>query len=341
MGLTTTHVFRWDDPGALKLDGTAGSFYAIIKTYLQAAGWSVAFDDPGNFKVVLRNSQAHGGSGGYLRVHDKASFTGGGRVASWRTYETMSNIDTGTLRCCNDWIWKAREAGGSQGANAVRRCYVIVADERTCYVNTWVGDDEADPRGINPGPPDLTSGNLACLAWAGDIEAFVAGDPGFGGSGMTVQNPTTSPTNNGPPSSLAMGRNNAEMTYDTTSTFFLSREANLSPTPRRVAIMTMGAFSETYGPGSNTAAPIILGAPTYYHPALVIGNGVLRGRLRGIFIPMNDLTTTAMPMGSIQTPTKDSHGLSLITMRASCQASGGATSAGYLFAEKNLSWDDI
>lgn len=340
MGLTTTHVFRWDDPGALKLDGTAGSFYAIIKTYLQAAGWSVAFDDPGDYKIAFRNSQAHGGSGGYLRVHDDASFTGAGRVASWQTYEDMTDIDTGTLQCCADWIWKARETGGAQGADAVRRCYVIVADERTCYVNTWVGDDNANPRGINPTPPDLTNGNLACLAWAGDIEAFVAGDPGFGGCGMTNQNPSASATGNGPPSSLAMGRNNVQLTSGS-STFFLSREADLSPTPRRVAIMTMGGLSEGYGPGANTASSIALGTPTYYHPALVIGNGVLRGRLRGIFIPMNDLTTTAMPMGATQTPIKDSHGLSLLTMRASCQAAASGTSAGYLFAEKNLSWDDI
>ena len=340
MGFTTTKYFRWADPGALKLDGTAGSFYAIIKHCLTEAGWSVAFDDPGNFKIALRNSMAHGGSGGYLRVHDNGSFTGGGRVASWRAYESMKNINTGTLQVCNDWVWKAREAGGAEGANAVRRCWVIVADERTCYVNTWVGDDNASPRGINPTPPDLTAGNLTCLAWAGEIEAFVAGDPGFGGCGMTVQNPTTGATYNGPPSSLAMNRNDAQMTYGS-STFFLSREADLSPTPRRVAVMTMGAFADTYGPGSNYASPITLGAPTYYHPALVIGNGVLRGRLRGIFIPMNDLSGTAMPMGSIQTPIKDSHGLSLITMRASCQYSGSGTTAGYLFAEKNLSWDDI
>lgn len=338
MGLTTTKYFRWDDPGALKLDGTAGSFYAIIKHCLTEAGWSIEFDDPGNFKVVLRNSLAHGGSGGYLRVHDDATFTGGGRVANWRGYETMSDIDTGTLEVCNDWVWKAREAGGAQGADDVRRCWVIVADERTCYVNTWVGDDNASPRGINPTPDPLGFNYWCSLGWAGDVEPFVAGDPGFGACFMNQQNPGTGVNWIGGIDSLVMGKNGATATGGTT-TFRLTRTAALAPTTTQCAILS-GLSPATNAIGG-AASSLSAGTPTYYFPALVIASGVLRGRMRGLYQSINNLSATAMPMGAVQTPIKDASGLQLVTMRGSAQVAGGGNPSGYLFVEKNLSWDDI
>jgi hypothetical protein len=335
MGLTTTKYFRWDDPGALKLDGTAGSFYAIIKHCLTEAGWSIAFDDPGNFKIAFRNSLAHGGSGGYLRVHDDGSFTGGGRVASWQAYESMTDIDTGTLQCCDDWIWKAREAGGAQGADAVRRCWVIVADERTCYLSTWVGDDEANPRGVNPSPPDV-SGNatfyLCMSAFAGDIEPFVPGDPGFGGCGMTVQNPPIV-TNAVVVSSLGRRRGSF-------GTMRLSRSATLSASVTPVVIVANEYPSSNAGHGSSTNAVIASNTPIMVLPGLVWDTVTLRGRMRGLYAPQNNLATNGgAPMGIEVTPFLASSTSNMVCLAGTVVGAGSGVFR--LFVETAKSWDDI
>lgn len=340
MGLTTTKYFRWDDPGALKLDGTAGSFYAIIKHCLTEAGWSIAFDDPGNFKIALRNSLAHGGSGGYLRVHDDASFTGGGRVASWQAYESMTDIDTGTLQCCDDWIWKAREAGGAQGADAVRRCWVIVADERTCYLSTWVGDDNANPRGVNPSPSDETAAARIALcmsAFAGDIEPFVAGDPGFGGCGMTLQNPGIT-TNTVGPSWLGARRINANP--QTNTTMRLSRNTALSASVTQVAVSANDIAANNAGHGSSAHPVISSNTPLMVLPGLVVDGVTLRGRMRGLYVPQNNLATDGgAPMGIEVTPFLASSTANMVCLAGAVVANSGGTCR--LFIETAKSWDDI
>lgn len=340
MGLTKTKDFRWDDSGALKLDGTAGSFYAIIKHCLTEAGWSVEFDDPGNFKIAFRNSLAHGGSGGYLRVHDNASFTGGGRVASWQTYESMTDIDTGTLQCCDDWIWKAREAGGAQGADAVRRCWVIVADERTCYLSTWVGDDNASPRGVNPSPPDVTGAAVSYLcmsAFAGDIEPFVAGDPGFGGCGMTNQNPSTG-TTAFVPSWLGARRNNNAPQAGTTMR--LSRNAALSASVTQVGVAANESPVSNAGHGSSNYPGIASNTPLIVLPGLVVDGVTLRGRMRGLYVPQNDLVTSGgAPMGIEVTPFLASSTSNMVCLAGT--VAGGTAGPTRLFVETEKSWDDI
>lgn len=340
MGLTTTKYFRWDDPGALKLDGTAGSFYAIIKHCLTEAGWSVEFDDPGNFKIALRNSMAHGGSGGYLRVHDNGSFTGGGRVASWQTYESMTDIDTGTLQCCDDWIWKAREAGGAQGADAVRRCWVIVADERTCYLSTWVGDDNASPRGVNPSPPDVTGGSTPyfCMsAFAGDIEPFVAGDPGFGGCGMTTQNPATGTTAFVP---SWLGAKRVGNTHQAGTTLRLSRNASLSGSVTQAAVAGNEVPGNNHGHGGSANPVIASKTPLIVLPGLVVDGVMLRGRMRGLYVPQNNLSTNGgAPMGIEVTPFLASSTSNMVCLAGTViNAETGITR---LFVETAKSWDDI
>ena len=341
MGLTTTRYIRWDDPGALKLDGTPGSFYAIIKAYLVAAGWSIEFDDPGNFKIALRNSMAHGGSGGYLRVHDDGSFTGGGRVASWRVYESMTDIDTGTGQCCDDWVWKAREAGGAAGADAVRRCYVISCDQRTVYVSTWVGDDNANPRGINPTPPDVTMLNtayLVAMAVGGDYDAFIAGDPGVWGAGMTTQNPNNT-TSTSVPSWLG-----AQLRYDlaisASNTVKLSRKNDLSSTPTQAALLTPWRTNNGYGIGTNNTPPMGAGDPFTTVPALIHDGTTLRGRARGLFAPLNDMVTNGgAPLGALKSPYLDGAGLQLVALAGAIVGNTNGTIR--LFAETSKSWDDI
>lgn len=331
MGLTTTKYFRWDDPGALKLDGTAGSFYSIIKHCLTEAGWSIAFDDPGNFKIVLRNSLAHGGSGGYLRVQDDASFTGGGRVALVEAFESMTDIDTGSNRGGWCWPWKARESGGAVGADAVPRCYVISADERTVYMSMWVGDDNLTPRGAALPPVSSTgsnAGNLSNFWYAGDLENRIPGDLSiFCGGQQEQQNPAQHTGAN--VSSLAMQASVANAQAFSSSQTCMSRNASNSPAETKVSPMAMGAIAGAIGSiTSDNDAVDILFAPVY-----VCAEGKIRGRMRGVYQPLTNIATAGIcHLGTEIQPATTEGGLNLVTMVGNnCR----------FFVETAKSWDDL
>lgn len=336
MGLTTTKVFRWNDPGALKLDGTAGSFYLLIKHCLTTAGWSIEWDDPVNFKVALRNSQAHGGSGCYIRVDDNTK-----RVANWRVYEDMSGIDSGTGQCCNDYVWKAREVDGAYGANAVNRCYVIVADERTVYVSTWVGDDDDNPRGTNPTPDDVTGVSMVynvCTAHGGDFDPFIPGDPGVWGSGMTSSNPGTALTDY--VMSYLGSQIGNDLSVNPYTTVKTSRNAALTATATKCGLYAGWQFNNEYGIGSPYGAPMRSSDPFTAVPAFVHDGTTLRGRARGLFAPLNDMTVAGnAQLGVMRTPMFNGETLSLVTLAGTIYYWVGHVVR--LYAETSKSWDDI
>lgn len=155
MGLTTTRELRWDAPGAPALTGQVGSFYNLIKTFLVSCGWSIEWDEPANYKVVLRNSLAHGGSGCYLRVLDDGSHpTRGSRLARTWIYEEMTDIDTGTGGAQHPTAASpAGEIGKSITSDATPRAYALWADELTLHgnifthnlvnINTYLGEHVA------------------------------------------------------------------------------------------------------------------------------------------------------------------------------------------------------
>lgn len=90
----TVRVYRWDDASAPTLNGTAGSLIAVLDACLvtgygtkTASGWTKPYTGT-NLAAFLMptGSNLH-----YLRVDDTTATS-----ASWRGYEVMTDVNTGT-----------------------------------------------------------------------------------------------------------------------------------------------------------------------------------------------------------------------------------------------------
>lgn len=291
--MTTTRDYRSTDSGAPTLTGQVGSLNALLKACLvgvsgvaygskAAAGWTVAYEDLGAHKLVLRNSLAAGGTGCYVRIDDSGSTAGGAREAVVRVYATMSDIDTGTSVIPgtavqpSGSIWRK-----SLTLDATARPWLISADELTVYLNALTGTD------------------LAYFGGAGDFESFVPADDFryfvSGGVGtnacqanlvMTGVNTLESPTVSG-------GRGN-----------WTGRRYQLDDVPEQFSVPALGVQSAAGAAagsaitgvnihmGGNCAPMADPSAGTSlrsYHPAFVGQQRIIRGRLRGLYVPLNDL----------------------------------------------------
>lgn len=332
MGITTTKELRWNDPGAPTLTGTAGSFRVLIKTLLLDCGWSVEWEDAGAQKLVMRNSLAHEGSGACVRILDDGSSAGGVRVARIDVYEDMSDIDTGTGYATGGWVWKDRT--GSGGPNA----YTLHADERTFWFTSFV----------NGATPPVTAtgsagGHYTCIVGGGDIAAAIAGDSGvFCVAGVT-ENPSTG-TNVGMESSL--GAVNASTAGVSTSAR-LARNSALAATPTNLGILLPGSIS-TNGIGGqansligSNPSPGFTGA--HFMPALCGAGGTFRGRLRGLYIPLNNWLSGSggAHVGTTHTPLGIASPSSLAALAYSSTTTVGSSASGRLFVARGASWDDV
>lgn len=337
MALTTTREFRWDDPGAPVLNGTVGSFLELMKACLVgdingvaygsggdarlAAGWTLEFEDVPGRKAVFRNSQAHGGSGCYLRVLDDGSSAGGARVARIDVYEEMTDIDTGTAPAGGGWVWKA------QLATATRNAWTLHADERTFYFTDFVGGDVVS---------DDTSNNKAarrCTVAGGDFSPVFAGDPGCFCAWFETENPAQGATSSGV-SGIMRGA-----VFQVARGFSTSRDASLLEIQTPAAILIPGrASSPAYGFGGEYAALPNMGAVAFFVPAILVQDGSLRGLLRGLFGPLNRWDSGQADVGTVHAPTAVSrpHSLAALAGAAATAVSG----MGRLFVERQLSWDE-
>lgn len=330
MALTTTRELRWDAPGAPVLNGQVGSFYNLIKTFLVSCGWSIEWDEPANYKIALRNSMAHGGSGCYVRVLDDGSFTGGARVARIDVYESMSDIDTGTETAGGGYVWKDRT--GSGGPNA----YTVHADERTAYIGAYVGGSS---------PPVETSGYTSIyFSWAGvigDINPSIAGDPGVICALMTSDNPATGASAR--VISPIFGKQGSGGVASV-SGVTLSRGNSLSAAVTDCAVMEASNIAGGSGIGGN--ASVLAAAPSpgmlgpLFIPAILLA-GTYRGRLRGCFLSLNSWASGGAHVGSVHTPVATSAALSLAALAGSPNTSANDNGVGRLFVERVLSWDDV
>lgn len=159
-------IYRSSDASAPTLSGTANSLCALLKACLvdgygaqAAAGWTEEYT--GVNKAAYRP-----GSGNrlYFRVQDDAGGTGGAKEALVRGFETMSDVDTGTgpfpTAAQSALTSNSVVARKSTTADATTRDWIVVADDRTCYVFVKTGDNAA-----------------AYLAFAiGEFYSFLPGD---------------------------------------------------------------------------------------------------------------------------------------------------------------------
>ena len=133
-------VSQSSDPGAIQLDGQVGSLVGVLDVVLVAAGWSIAFTTT-NIRAYRQPATTDGALRAYLRVNDAGPGAGGAREARIVGYETMSDVNTGTLPCPT----VATMPNGlfvrkSATADATQRTWLIVADQRTVYMWVATGD---------------------------------------------------------------------------------------------------------------------------------------------------------------------------------------------------------
>lgn len=179
-------LYRWDDASAPVLHGLAGSMIAVLKACLvdgygakAAAGWSITMSDgPPIYNAVFRNNTAGGGFGSYFAILDDGSSTvSGGVSARIRMWEAVTAYDTGT----NGATYKFFRKSGSAASTA--KPWVVIADDRFCYVFIWYANTTLDIY-------DATGQ----VYWFGDGVPFNTSDIYFSlvaGATATASNPST------------------------------------------------------------------------------------------------------------------------------------------------------
>lgn len=140
-------VMKSTDASAPVLTGEVNKLRLMLKACLvdgfgafASLGWAEAFT--GTDKVAFR---AGAGVRHYFRINDAGAGTGGAKEALIRGFVSMSDVDTGTDPFPSDAQSALTEdsliARKSATADATARPWVVVADERTCYVFIKTGDN--------------------------------------------------------------------------------------------------------------------------------------------------------------------------------------------------------
>ena len=328
MSLTTTREFRWDDPLAPALNSVAGAFYSLVKACLagtgtaygtrQKAGWTIMWDDAATFTIVLRNSQAAGGSGCYLRVQDNGPGAGGARMAKWDVYEAMTDINTGTGYAGGGWVCKSASNGGPSAA------WVLCADERTVYGSHYVNGTTQPAR----------SGNIAAdhvvMYAAGDYSPTIASDPGVFGAAGSEANPTARIHCGWCVAPVSVGVGSPDIPSPLTN-FTVSRSPALNLSTTKVMI-----FIPQNGEGA--VGGYRLGATStrlQFLPCLISDGVLLRGVMRGLFAPLNRREDWII--GSAETPVNLAGVGALVCLQGGTSAVDG-TGCGRLMVQRTGEW---
>ena len=171
MGLPVT-VYRSEDAGAPQLGTrTPSEIIAILRACLvdgygtkAAAGWSVAFEDAGTYKIAFRNSTVNG-AGGYVQVW---SNTGANTTAASTLYKAANGM-TGL-----DTFINAGYTEVLHGTNTDTGRWMIIATSVSFYLFF-----------MKPTPVGNTGGYYS--VFIGEFESFIANDASrfVGSAGQT------------------------------------------------------------------------------------------------------------------------------------------------------------
>lgn len=260
-------IYRSTDAGAPAGGSAAGGLIEVLRACLvdgytgkSAAGWSVKFEDAPNHLLALQNSTLFTGS--VYRFDD--SQTGHCRM---RGYSDMSDIDTGT----NATPSVADRANGLQLVK--HSSWIVVADSRTA----WVSINNADFYGFGDFDSALPSDGLA---W------FVSGD-----------NTGASSSHSGIAAHGADGF--ASITREEWGQY-IPRNLTDTDGPVKWSIPNLyngrGANSTSLfndGGLGGSAAPMVNPSPgsskNFFIPAVLGCEGTMRGTLRGLYVPLNNI----------------------------------------------------
>ncbi|MGN6518773.1 MAG: hypothetical protein ACTHK2_05030 [Dokdonella sp.] len=280
--MTTTRVYLSTDSGAPVVTGQVGTLSSALQTCLvgtagvaygskASAGWTAPFT--GTNKVALKNSVAAGGTGMLCRIDDNPPGAGAAREAFITCYFSMTDVDTGV----GITPTAAQITGGgvlrkSSTADSTARAWAIVADELTWYMMIV---------------SNASSANEVAVYGGGDFASDVASDPArfFCLAGTAVNSATGSQSAFTPQASFATpGSNNGlwlPQGYAGTGTAIRAGLLQLGPS----GITGGGNMMADGSPGSNERS---------FFPALIAAESSIRGRLRGLYFALNNLTGTAV-----------------------------------------------
>jgi hypothetical protein len=350
--MATTHEYRSTDSGAPVLDGLVGSLVNVVRTCLKgtsgiaygskaAAGWTEPFS--GTNKATFRNSLAAGGSGCHVRIDDNGSGGLGGREAFLRVFKTMSDVDTGT----DPTPTVAQLTSGftitkSDTASSAARPWILWADELTMHM--WIGHISG-----SLDPAVSTTNCKRQSAWGGgDFESFLPGDssPCFA-YGNYASAPAVPTGSVGLFGRCASGNSNfSSPSLSISEGFSLMR--GLSGSTGAVAARLLCMGSSTASSISNiaiggSAGEMAESAPTtlekFFIPALIGSEDGTRGRMRGLFVPMNNLIMVLA--GVVYTsPIGRPSGSELVVMKGAINNNNTTTLSpvGTLVVERVLEW---
>lgn len=285
----TVRLYSSSDVGAPVLTGEVGTLISVLDACLvtgygakAGAGWTKPFSTTN--KAVFRQSTS-GHSGFYFRFDDAGSGTGGASECFLRAYQTMSDVDTGTLpfptvaQLSTGFVIKKTLA-----SNSTARDWVVVADGGTFYLMCT----QANSATINTGE----------LYAFGSITSFVTGDTkNVLATGKITQN-TVSTAH----SSLQWIQASGTSVAINSSRYLAERYDGSQSSPVVYGAMYPFFGSNNYigGSGSVTtlADPAFATGKLLFSEVFVIEststtNTTLRGKLRGLYSPVSNLPTRA------------------------------------------------
>lgn len=320
--MTTTRVYLSTDSGAPVITGQVGTFSSALRTCLvgtsgvaygskPAAGWSCPYT--GTNKVALQNSAAAGGTSMLCRVDDNAPGAGGAREAFLTCYFSMSDVDTGAgITPTSAQITGGGVVRKSSTADSTARAWAIVADELTWYMAIVSNAATATEVAVYGG---------------GDFESFVVGDPArfFCLAGINVNVSNGSQTAFTPQSNFT--------TPGVNTGLWLPQSYTGSGSAIRAALLAHGPAGSTSGGAAGMADPSPGSNDRFFSPCFITGENGIRGRLRGLYLALNDLRAvsvfTAVP-GAAGLPAGSS-----LLLGGAASAGGGA---GRIGIETALEW---
>lgn len=331
--MTTTRNYQSTDSGAPALTGQVGSGIAWFKACLvgiggvaygtginekQAAGWTVAYEDAPNNICVFQNSTAHGG-GFYVRVDDNGTGTGGAREMLIRAYRTMSDVNTGT----DPTPTVAQVSSGlvlrkSIALNSTSREWIMAADELTFSISVHPGNVASSRK---DGHYAFHAGNYDCDDPSQPCP-FVIG-------GAATQSATNAGSQNIGIMALRGSSSNG---------LYVMRGVSHAVGAEAVVLNSLTSTGPSPVGGSNMpmANPMPGSGLTVFHPAFLCSSTTLFGKLRGLYMPIQNISDDEM--GALY-PSPAGLDPASVLMGILHQATpAGVTGRGHLAVETALEW---
>jgi hypothetical protein len=308
-------IYKSTDASAPALDGTVGSLVNLLDKCLvtgygakAAAGWTKPYT--GTNKAAFK--QGTGSNGFYLRVQDDAPGAGGAKDTRITGYETMSDVDTGT----GPFPTAAQGLGGvvaalnirkSAASDATARTWILAADARTFYIFILTGD----------------IAGIYYSSMFGEIYSFISSD--LYRTGIIAANAENSSSSN---NNFNLSTLQTALTSNQAGNYLARSHTGLGGS------VQFGKHSDTTKTGSATAFVGIVPftnpadggvylAPVWLQdPNTAPVNG-LRGRLRGIWVPLH--AAASFTDGDTLTGVGELSGKSFLFIKTCREASAGTT----------------